>query len=285
MDPKIIALYDDFTHRHLDRRVFLERLTKLVGSSALALTLMSALQSDYANAAMVAEDDSRLSTAGVVIPGAAGAVKGYVARPVGSAKLAGIIVIHENRGLTPHIRDVARRAALAGFVALAPDCMSAIGGTPDDEDQALNAFPKLAPDTAVAELLQCVAYMTARPDATGKLGAVGFCWGGGMVNRLAEASPQLAACVAFYGVAPPLDQVAKIKAKLMMHYAGLDDRVNATRPGYEEALKQAGVSYTMYVYPDVNHAFHNDTGGARYNEAAAKLAWQRSVDFFHQTLG
>lgn len=284
MDQKIIELYDDFTHRHFDRRLFLERLTQLVGSSAVAMTLMAALRSDYARAATVAVDDPRLATQRVSMPGSSGAVKGYVARPKGDAKLPGVVVIHQNRGLNPHIEDVTRRVALEGYVAVGVDCMSVLGGTPADEDQAMKDFTKLTADAATGELVQAVAYLKSRPDAAGKIGTIGFCWGGGMVNRLAEAAgPDLNAGVAFYGVAPPLDQVSKIKAALILNYAGLDDRVNATKPGYEDALKAAHVDYTAYVYPNVNHAFFDDTT-ERYNADAAKLAWDRAKTFFGQHL-
>jgi carboxymethylenebutenolidase len=284
MDQKIIELYDDFTHRHLDRRLFLEQVTKLVGSSALAMSLMAALRSDYARAATVPVDDPRLATQRVVMPGASGEVKGYLARPKGDAKLPGIVVIHQNRGLNPHIEDVTRRVALENYVAVGVDCMSVLGGTPADEDAAMKEFSQLKPEAATAELVQAVGYLKSRPDASGKIGTIGFCWGGGMVNRLAEAAgPDLTAGVAFYGTAPPLDQVAKIKAALLLNYAGLDDRVNGTRPGYEDALKAARVEYTAYVYPNVNHAFFDDTTD-RYNADAAKLAWERSKAFFAQHL-
>jgi carboxymethylenebutenolidase len=283
MDQKIIDLYDDFTHRHLDRRLFLEQVTKLVGSSAVAMSLMAALRSDYARAATIAVDDARLVMQRVVMPGASGDVKGYLARPKGDAKLPGIVVIHQNRGLNPHIEDVTRRVALENYVAVGVDCMSVLGGTPADEDAAMKEFAQLKPQAATAELVQAVAYLKSRPDASGKIGCIGFCWGGGMVNRLAEAAPDLTAGVAFYGVAPPLDQVGKIKATLLLNYAGLDDRVNATRPGYEDALKAAHVEYTAYVYPNVNHGFFDDTTD-RYNADAAKLAWERSKAFFAQHL-
>jgi len=284
MDQKIIELYDDFTHRHLDRRLFIEQVTKLVGSSALAMTIMAALRSDYARAATVPVDDPRLATESVSMPGGAAAVKAYVARPKGNAKLPGIVVIHQNRGLNPHIEDVTRRVALEGYVAVGVDCMSVLGGTPKDEDQAMKDFTKLTPDAATGELVQAVKYLKSRADVNGKLGCIGFCWGGGMVNRLAEAAgPDLNVGVAFYGIAPPLDQVPKIKAALLLNYAGLDDRVNATQPGYEDALKAAHVDYTAYVYPNVNHAFFDDTT-ERYNADAAKLAWERAKAFFAQHL-
>jgi len=284
MDQKIIELYDDFTHRHLDRRLFLEQVTKLVGSSALALTMMAALRSDYARAATIPIDDPRLTSENVSMPGGSGAVKGYLARPKGNAKLPGVVVIHQNRGLNPHIEDVARRVALEGYVAVGVDCLSVLGGTPKDEDKAMQEFTQLKSDQALAELVQAVTYLKARPDTSGKIGTIGFCWGGSMVNRLAVAAgPDLNAGVAFYGSAPALDQVPKIKAALLLNYAGLDNRVNATRPGYEDALKAAHVEYAAYVYPDANHAFFDDTTD-RYRPEAAKLAWERSKAFFAQHL-
>lgn len=284
MDQKIIELYDDFTHRHLDRRLFLEQLTKLLGSSAIAITVMASLRSNYALAETVAASDPRLIATRVVMPGSAGEVKAYLARPKGDAKLPGIVVIHQNRGLNAHIEDVTRRVALEGYIAIGVDCMSAMGGTPANEDKAMADFTKLTPDVAVAELVQAVAYLKGRPDVNGKIGTVGFCWGGSMVNRLAEASPDLNAGVAFYGVAPPIEQVAKIKAAMLLNYAGLDERVNGTRAPYEEALKAAKVKYTIEVYPGVNHGFFDDTGKERYNADAAKLAWERTKAFFAQHL-
>jgi carboxymethylenebutenolidase len=284
VDQKIIELYDDFTHRHLDRRLFIEQVTKLVGSSVLAMTIMAALRSDYARAATIPVDDARLTTQNVSMPGSSGAVKGYLARPKSDAKLPGIVVIHQNRGLNPHIEDVTRRVALEGYVAVGVDCMSVLGGTPKDEDQAMKDFTKLTAGQATGELVQAVAFLKSRSDVNGKIGTIGFCWGGGMVNRLAEAAgPDLNAGVAFYGTAPPLDQVSKIKAAMLLNYAGLDERVNATRPGYEDALKAAHVEYTAYVYPNVNHAFFDDTT-ERYNAEAAKLAWDRAKAFFAQHL-
>jgi len=284
IDQRVIALYDDFTHTHLDRRLFIERLTTLVGSAALASAMLAFLRSDYARAEQVKADDPRLATSHVTYPGSTGTVKGYVARPAGSERLPAVIVIHQNRGLNPHIEDVARRLALAGYVTLAPDLMSSLGGTPTNEDEAIKEFGKLQAATALADGLASIAYLKSKPDVGPKIGAVGFCWGGGGANLLATAAPDLAAVVAYYGVAPPLDKVANIKAVLLLHYAALDERVNATRPAYEEALKKAGVSYTAYIYEGANHAFNDDTQAARYNEAAAKLAWQRTLDFLAQKL-
>jgi carboxymethylenebutenolidase len=282
IDQRIVALYDDFTHTHLDRRLFMERASALVGVAAAA-AMFSALRSNYARAEQVKADDPRLKTERVTYPGASGPVKAYLARPAGDAKLPGIVVIHQNRGLNAHIEDVARRVALAGYVALAPDFMSQIGGTPPNDDDALKDFTKVQLPVAVADGVKAIAWLKSRPDVTSKIGVVGFCWGGGMVNQIAENAPDLGAGVAYYGVAPPLDKVAAIKARMMLHYGGLDERVDATRPGYEEALKKAGVSYQSFVYEGANHAFNDDTT-ARYDAAAAKLAWQRTIDFFNTTL-
>jgi carboxymethylenebutenolidase len=283
MDQRIIDLYDDFTHRHLDRRLFLERLAHLVGSSAVAATLMAALRSNYALAETVAANDSRLATARVVMPGSGGAVNGYLARPKGEAKLPGIIVVHQNRGLNPHIEDVTRRIALENYVALAVDCLSVLGGTPADEDAAMAEFRKLKPEAVIAELVLAVSFLKAGSDVSGRLGVIGFCWGGGMVNRLVEVAPELNAGVAFYGVAPPLDQVPNIKAALLLHYAALDRRVGATRAGYEAALKAAGIPFESYTYEGANHAFFDNTT-ARYDAQAAAFAWDRTKAFFAEHL-
>lgn len=284
MDQRLIALYDDFTHRHLDRRLFLDRAAKLVGSGAAALAALSLLQSNRALGQIVAPDDARLTMTWVSYPGASGPVKAYIARPAGDAKLPTVVVIHENRGLMPHIQDVTRRVALAGYVAVAPDLMSANGGTPEDEDKARVEFAKVDLAIARKDAMAAVAYAKSRPDASGRVGAVGFCWGGGMVNFLATATPDLDAGIVYYGRTPPLEDVARIKAPLLLHYAGLDEQLTATVPAYEEALKKAGKSYTLYVYPGVNHAFNNDTGAARYDKAAATLAWERTVSFLDRTL-
>jgi carboxymethylenebutenolidase len=284
MDQRIIQLYDEFTHCHLDRRLFLDRLARLVGSTAAALALLPQLESNHALAQMVPETDARLRTEEVGYPGSKGTVRGYLARPAGEARAPGVLVIHENRGLQPHIRDVARRAALAGYVALAPDLMSAIGGTPASEDEARTRFAQVEAPVALADALKSIDYLRSRPDASGRVGVVGFCWGGGMVGRIAASGADVQAGVVFYGVAPSLDQVAAIKAPLLLHYAGVDERVNATVPPFEAALKAAGKPYTLHMYDGVQHAFHNDTAGARYDAAAARLAWSRTVEFFDRTL-
>ena len=282
MDQRIIDLFDDYTHRPLARRVFLERLAGLAGSAAAADAALVMLECDYAKAEIVPEGDARITAGSFDL----GAVKGYMAVPKGmdpAATSQVVIVIHENRGLNPHIKDVARHVASEGLFAFAPDFLSALGGTPANEDEAREAFAKLKLADAVEMAVGVVASFKAR-NAGIKIGAVGFCWGGGMVNLLATAAPELAAGVAYYGVAPPAEKAAAIKARMMMHYGALDQRVNATRPGYEEALKAAHVDYRMFVYEGANHAFNNDASAERYNEAAAKLAWGRTIAFLRQNL-
>lgn len=284
MDQRIIDLYDEYTHRPLDRRVFLRRLADLAGGTAAAIALLPLLENNYAIAATIAVDDARLATERVTYPGATGPVAGYIARPRAEGRRGAVIVIHENRGLNAHIEDVARRVAVAGHVALAPDLLSPLGGTPADPDAARDAFGKLDGAATVRNLVAAVAWLKGRADANGRVGTVGFCWGGGMVNRLAVAAPDLAAAVVFYGISPAAEDAAKIKARMLMHYASNDERINATVPGYEAALKAAGVVHTMHHYPATQHSFHNDTAGERYNAEAARLAWERTVAFFQTTL-
>ncbi|MBK6394930.1 MAG: dienelactone hydrolase family protein [Betaproteobacteria bacterium] len=285
MDPKVVALYDEYTHAPLPRRTFLERLATLAGGTAAAYALLPMLENDYARAAIVAPDDARIAVERVPIRLPGGEMRAYVAVPRdGPAKRAGVIVIHENRGLNPHIEDVARRVALAGFTAIGVDMLNAQGGTPADEDRARGMIAKVDRAAAIADLSAVVDWLRARPDANGRVGTIGFCWGGGMANALAVAVPSLDAAVPFYGVAPPSADVARIRARLLLHYAGNDPRINAGIEGYEAALKAAGVAYTAHVYEGTEHAFHSDTAGARYNEAAAKLAWTRTIAFLQSVL-
>lgn len=284
MDRKFIDLYDEYTHKPLPRRQFLERLAVLAGGTATAYALLAELENNYAAAQMIAFADPRLAFERIQYSGAGGAVRGYLVRPAGAAKRGGVIVIHENRGLNAHIEDVARRAAIAGFNALAPDLLSPAGGTPEDADKARDMFRALDQARTVANLRAAVAYFKGHADANGKIGCVGFCWGGGMVNLLAASEPGLAVAVPFYGLVAPSDQVSRIKAKLLLHYAANDERINAGIGGYETALKAANVSYTLHMYPGTQHAFHNDTAGPRYDKAAAELAWSRTVAFFKAEL-
>ncbi|HEY0224003.1 MAG TPA: dienelactone hydrolase family protein [Pseudolabrys sp.] len=284
MDQRIIDLYDSFTHGGMNRRQFLDRLGELAGSSAAALALLPMLQNDYARAAIVPPDDARLAIDAASYDAQGTRINGYLARPKAKGKRPAVIVIHENRGLNPHIQDIARRLALEGFLAYAVDMLSPQGGTPADEDKARDMFINLDLDVTARQLAGAVPFLAGHAESTGNVGAVGFCWGGGMVNRLAVLSPDLKAGVAYYGQQPPAEQAAAIKAPLLLHYAGLDSRINAGIPAYEAALKAAGKRFTVYVYPDVNHAFNNDTGN-RYDKPAADLAWSRTIAFFRDNLG
>ncbi|MDQ2694645.1 MAG: dienelactone hydrolase family protein [Pseudomonadota bacterium] len=284
MRQDVIDLYDEYTHAPLSRRTFIARLAQLLGGTAAAYAVLPLLEANYAGAAVVAPDDPGLTVGRVAFPGADGELRGYLARPADAPPLPGIVVIHENRGLNPHIEDVTRRAALAGYVALAPDFLSSAGGTPDDPDRARELIGGLDPQATLGDAVQAVAFLRSSPLTTGKVGAVGFCWGGALVNRLAVQAPDLDAAVVFYGRVPETADVARIEAPLLLHFAGLDERINAGMAGYEAALKAAGKDYTLHLYDGVNHAFHNDTSEARYDAAAAKLAWQRTMAFFDRHL-
>ncbi len=282
MNQEIINLYDEYTHRPLSRQEFLKRLALLAGGTAAALTILPMLESNYAKAAITSTED--LFTEYVKYPGVPNEMTAYIARPKEEKKYAAVVVIHENRGLTAHIEDVARRAAKAGYLAIAPNALSALGKTPANEDEARQWFGELKAENNLQNFKNVFPYLATRKDYNGKAGCVGFCWGGGMANSLAVNVPELKAAVAFYGRQPSAEEVAKIKAALQLHYAGLDERVNAGIPAYEEALKKNNITYELYTYEGVQHAFHNDTSAARYNEAAAKLAWERTLDFFAKHL-
>jgi carboxymethylenebutenolidase len=285
MDQRIINLYDRFTHGEMNRRSFLDKLTQLAGSTAAAAAMLPLLQNDYAKAAIVPADDARLVSERVAFESPKGKINGYLTRLKGNAKRPAVLVIHENRGLNPHLEDVARRLALDGFLAYAIDLLSLVGGTPANEDAARDLHPKLNQDDALVALVAAVDFLKKYPGSTGKVGAVGFCFGGLMVNRLAAASPELDAAVAYYGRQVPAAQVPNIKAALLLHYAENDAGVNAGIADYEAALKANNKSYAIYQYPGTQHAFNNDTGAARYNKAAADLAWQRTIAFFKEKLG
>lgn len=286
MDQRLIALYDEFVHVHFDRRLFLERAAKLVGGMGAAAALLPLLQSNYAQAAIIAENDPRLTIERVSFPGATGAVKAYLARPKTEGKRGGVVVIHQNRGLNPHIEDVARRLAAESYVALAVDFLSPLGGTPKDEDQAMKMYRDLDREKITPNAVAAAAWLRARPEVNGKTGVVGFCWGGGVVNQLAVADPALTAAVAYYGLPPESAEVPRIKATLLLNYAdaSLDPRIGSLVPAYEAALKAAHVKYSLYFYEGANHAFNDDTQIARYNAAAAKLAWERTSALFKETL-
>ncbi len=281
----MINAYDEYTHLTLDRRGFMDKLSKLAGSAGAAAVIAPMLAANKAAAEVISADDARLKAADVTYPGAAGEMKGYLVQPKdASGKLGSVIVIHENRGLNPHIRDVARRMALEGFIALAPDFLSPLGGTPENEDQAREMFGKLDATATAANAEASLKYLQGLPDANGNVGAIGFCWGGGTVNNFATKSPELKAGVAYYGAQPKADQVPAIKAALMLHYAGLDDRINAGIDDYKKALEANGKNFQIFVYDGVNHAFNNDTSSARYDKKAADLAWSRTVEFLKKNL-
>ncbi|HZB62393.1 MAG TPA: dienelactone hydrolase family protein [Microvirga sp.] len=283
MDQRIIDLYDDYTHGGMNRRSFLDRLIALAGSSAAATALLPILQNNYAQAQIVPETDPRITAETVDIPGAQG-LKGYLVKPKTGDRLPTVIVIHENRGLNPHIKDVTRRMATEGFIALGLDYLSPMGGTPADEEKGREMIGQLKAPDVIAYGRAAVAYLKGRPDGNGKVGAMGFCWGGGAVNNLAVNEPNLSAGVAYYGGQPKAEDVPKIQAALMLHYASLDERINAGIPAYEAALKQAGKNYQIHLYEGANHAFNNDTNAARYDKTAADQAWSRTVAFFKKNL-
>lgn len=281
---EMIALYDDYTHLSLDRRKFMDNLAKMAGSMTAAVSIAGMMAADAQAQGLSAEDDPNLDISDVTYPGAKGEMKGYLAVPRAEGTYPAVIVVHENRGLNAHIKDVARRMALEGFVALAPDYLSDLGGTPASEDDARGMFQQITPADVAANGVATIAYLETLPKSTGKVGAIGFCWGGGTVNNLAVASPDLLAAAPYYGAQPKAEDVAKIEARVMAHYGGLDERINAGIPAFEEALKAADVDYQIFVYEGANHAFNNDTSAARYDKEAADLAWSRTVAFFKETL-
>jgi len=284
--PAVLELFDGYIHGNISRRDFLDRAGKYAVGGFTAAAMLESLSPDYAFAQQVAKDDSRIKTEYLTYPSpdGSGTMRGYFARPAsGGPKWPGVVVFHENRGLNPYIEDVARRLAVANFVAFAPDALTPVGGYPGDEEKAMQLFSQLDQKKRIEDLIAAYAFLKTRPECTGKIGAVGFCFGGGVVNTLAVRMPDLAAAVPFYGGQPAAADAAKIKAPMLIHYAGLDDRINAGWPAFETALKVSGVKFQMYMYPATNHGFHNDTT-PRYDEAAAKLAWSRTLAFFNENL-
>jgi carboxymethylenebutenolidase len=285
-DQDLLILFDAYVHGIIDRRAFLDQAKKFAVGGVTAAMLLDQLSPKFAEAQQVPRDDARLAAEYVEFdsPNGYGKARGYLATPAKTdRKLPAILVIHENRGLNPHIEDVARRFALENFVAFAPDALFPLGGYPGDEDKARELFPKLDQAKTREDFVAAFEFLKKRPETTGKVGAVGFCYGGGMVNYLATRLPDLAAGVAFYGSAPNLEDVPKIKAPLLIQSAETDERINASWPGYEQALKAANVRYERFLYPGTQHGFHNDTT-PRYDAAAAKLAWQRTIDFFNKNV-
>ncbi|HJZ40740.1 MAG TPA: dienelactone hydrolase family protein [Bacteroidales bacterium] len=284
MNKSISSLFEEYKSGGIDRRGFLKKVTLYAGSTAAAMTLLPMLEDSYAIAAMPPEDDAGLVTEFITYPGATGEVKAFLARPKDSKKYPAVIVIHENRGLQPHIQDVTRRMAKEGFLSIAPDALSPLGGTPkDDADKARTMLGELNPEETTKNFVAAVKYLETHPLSTGKVGCTGFCWGGAMTNKVAVNAPNLDAAVPYYGSTPEAGDVPKIKAPVMAHYAGDDARINAGIPAFEEALKKAGIEYNIFMYEGAQHAFNNDSS-ERYNEQAAKLAWGRTVGFFKEKL-
>jgi carboxymethylenebutenolidase len=284
MRQDVITLYDKYVHGSMSRRTFLDRLTQTVGGAAAASALLPSLENDYGQTPIVPADDKSLETARTDYDAAGTKMSGYLTRQKGGKKRPGVIVIHENRGLNPHIEDVARRVAKEGFLAFAVDALSPLGGTPSNEEEAIKMIGSLEPPETVVRYAAAVKFLAAHAESTGKVGVVGFCWGGGMVNRLAAAGTTLAAGVAYYGAQLPAAEVPNISCPLLLHYASLDERINAGIPGYEAALKANKKTYELYMYEGANHAFNNNTNAARYNKQAADLAWGRTMGFLKKYL-
>ena len=283
--PEVLKLFDGYVHGAINRREFLDRAAKYAVGGVTAVGLLEMLAPNFAWAQQVKKDDSRIKAdyADYDSPQGSGKMRGYLARPAKAGKSPGVVVIHENRGLNPYIEDVARRLAVEGYVAFAPDALTPVGGYPGDEDKAREAFAKLDAPKRLEDLVAACGYLKSRPECNGKFGAVGFCFGGGIVNTIATRVPELAAGVPYYGPQPTPENTAKIKAAMQAHYASTDERINAGIPAYEAALKAAGVKHEIHIYPNTQHGFHNDTT-PRYDEAAAKLAWSRTLACFKQHL-
>jgi carboxymethylenebutenolidase len=285
-DQDLLILFDAYVHGAIDRRGFLDRASKFAVGGTTAAMLLEALSPRFAEAQQVAKDDPRLKAEFVEYPSPAGSgtMRGYLVRPAkASGKLPGVLVVHENRGLNPHIEDIARRVALDNFMAFAPDALFPLGGYPGDEDKAREVFPKLDQVKTREDFVTAATWLKGRGDCSGKIGVVGFCYGGAIANMLATRLPDLRAAVPFYGTQPPAEDVPKIKSPLLIHYAEKDDRVNAGSAAYEAALKANNVPYQVHVYPGTQHGFNNDTT-PRYDKAAATLAWQRTLEFFGKHL-
>lgn len=283
---EVFDLYDDFAHNRLDRRGFVEKLSLYAVGGITVSALMSFLMPDYHGAIQVRAEDPRLKSEYITYasPKGGGTIKALLSKPAdANKKLGGIIVVHENRGLNPHIEDVARRAALAGFISLAPDALTPLGGYPGDDEKGRELQSKRTKKEMEEDFIAAYDYLKNHKDCNGKIGVVGFCFGGGIANTMAVRIPELSAAVPFYGGQPPAEDVPKIKAPLLIHYAGLDTRVNEGWPAYEAALKANNKEYKEYMYEGVNHGFHNDTT-PRYDKPAAELAWKRTIDFFNEKL-
>ncbi len=282
MTKKVNELYDEFRSGKVNRREFMKKLALVTGGTAAAVIILPELNS--ASASATAKGKVKLINELISYPGVTGDMRAYLSMPKGKKKLPGVIVIHENRGLVPHIQDVNRRMAMEGFISLAPDALSPVGGTPEDQDKGRDMFSQLNREETVKNFVAAVKYLKTHPRSTGKVGCTGFCWGGAMTNQVAVNAPDLDAAAPYYGSTPAPEDVPKIKASVMAHYAGNDERINAGIPAFEEALKQAGIEYQIFIYEGAEHSFNNDSG-TRYNKEAAALAWGRTVEFFRDKLG
>ena len=285
MDKKISELYDEFRHGQLERREFVKKLTVLTGGTAAAMSLFALLDSKSAYASALSLEEEDVFSEFITYPGASGEVHALLSRPKSKKKLPAVIVIHENKGLQPHIQDVNKRMAREGFLSIAPDALSPLGGTPrDDVDAARTKMRELDGDQTTSDFVAAVKYLETHPLSTGKVGCTGFCWGGAMTNQVAVHSPDLDAAVPYYGRQPVAEEVHRIKAAVMAHYAGDDERVNEGIEAFEKALKEAGIDYQIFVYEGAKHAFNNDSNPSRYHEEASRLAWERTIGFFKDKL-
>lgn len=286
ISQEVFDLYDDYAHNRLDRRSFMQKLSVYAVGGLTVSALMSFMMPDYKNNIQIKADDPRLDSGYINYnsPKGGGNIKALLSKPKDAkSKLGGVVVVHENRGLNPYIEDVGRRAALAGFISLAPDALTPLGGYPGNDDKGREMQSQRKPEDMLEDFIAGFEYLKARPECNGKVGVVGFCFGGGIANQMAVRLPDLAAAVPFYGMQPPADDVPKIQAPLLLQYAGLDTRITGGWPAYEAALKANNKVYQAYIYDNVNHGFHNDTT-PRYDKAAAELAWQRTIDFFNKYL-
>lgn len=285
MNKKFGNLYQEYLNGKTERRDFVKKAAVLLGGTVAVSGFLPLFESNYLQAAELAVDEDDLITEDITYPGETGEIKAFLARPKKKKKYPAVIVIHENKGLQPHIRDVNRRMAAEGFLAMAPDALSPLGGTPADSvEEATKRLGQLDREQTIKNMVAAVKYLKTHPQSNGKVGCTGFCWGGAMTNNVAVNAPDLDAAVPYYGSCPKSEDVPKIKASLLAHYASDDARINQGIEGFEKALKEAGKEYQLFVYPDTKHAFNNDSNAERYNEAAAKLAWKRTVDFFKDKL-
>ncbi len=285
MNKKFENLYREYQAGKTERRDFMKRAAVLLGGTVAASSFLPLFEANYLQAAQVVVNEDDLFAEDITFPGETGEIKAFLARPKKKKKYPAVIVIHENKGLQPHIRDVNRRMAAEGFLSLAPDGLSPLGGTPvDNVEEATKKIGQLDRDKTIANFVAAVKYLKTHPQSNGKVGCTGFCWGGAMTNNVAVQAPDLDAAVPYYGSCPKNEDVPKIKAPILAHYASDDARINQGIEGFEKALKEAGKDYQLFTYPDTKHAFNNDSNPERYNEAAAKLAWKRTVDFFKEKL-